>query len=189
MDYSIKVGVFDWQGFACDGGFYPEDLPQEWRLQFYSNEFATACIDLNAWMSGEHDCETFEDLRDSFELSLAVRDESALRHAETLSSQCQLRLHALINDDAESCPLAASPLAGSSWQCRSTLWTPASTLARSSSIALLPGAQGLRQYRGWIEQWLATAPPGDRLSLWLDGANTDYKTLADCRQLVELMGF
>ena len=190
MGYSIRVGVFDWQKFAVDDDFYPEDLPPEWRLQYYSNEFDSACVDLDDWNPGERSCEAVEDLADNFRLAIAVSSAAALVRGGELIEHCQARPCCVIAD--------AAPPTGPSWPAsmgslprlsRQDLWQPAQASPVAAPIALLPGGHNPREYRHWIEQWLAIQPPDAGLTLWLDGASCDYRTLADCRQLVELMGF
>ena len=45
---SITLGVSNWQDFAADGGYYPDDLPQDWKLSYFANEFSSACLNLSA---------------------------------------------------------------------------------------------------------------------------------------------
>jgi len=43
------VAARDWDHAAWSGGFYPEDLPAEWRLTFYANEFPAVIVPAAAW--------------------------------------------------------------------------------------------------------------------------------------------
>ena len=47
--YRVLVGAEGWQHPQWVGEFYPEDLPAEWQLGFYSNEFRVALIPAEAW--------------------------------------------------------------------------------------------------------------------------------------------
>lgn len=192
MGYCIKVGVYAWGRFARDEGFYPEDLPADWRLQFFSNEFQTACVEFDRWANADEPGEMVEDLPDGFALALCVDDGMGWHSVDELLGRCGVKVDCLVSASAKP-PRAAGltgVLAGIPFVGREQLWTPqASGVAEYSSIALLPGQGHPRQYREWIEQWLATAPSREELILWLDGATCDYKTLAECRQLVELMGY
>lgn len=40
----IHVGACNWQHSSWLGSFYPEDLPEEWRLSYYANEFHTVLV-------------------------------------------------------------------------------------------------------------------------------------------------
>jgi len=46
----IALGCFDWRYPAWQGGFYPDDLPTEWRLTFYANEFDALGLEGAAWL-------------------------------------------------------------------------------------------------------------------------------------------
>lgn len=39
MDYTVLVGAADWDYDRWQQSFYPEDLPEDWRLGYYGNEF------------------------------------------------------------------------------------------------------------------------------------------------------
>jgi hypothetical protein len=42
--HRVLVGSIGWQHLEWQDSFYPEDLPPDWRLGFYANEFALAVI-------------------------------------------------------------------------------------------------------------------------------------------------
>lgn len=44
----IEVAPYGWRGQAWDG-FYPEDLPAEWRLDYLANEFFAAVVPCSDW--------------------------------------------------------------------------------------------------------------------------------------------
>lgn len=48
---SIRVGACGWDHAHWQGTFYPDDLPDEWRLNYYANEFSTVLITEDAWRS------------------------------------------------------------------------------------------------------------------------------------------
>ena len=43
------VAARGWDHAAWSGGFYPEDLPAEWRLTYYANEFPAVIVPATAW--------------------------------------------------------------------------------------------------------------------------------------------
>ncbi|MEJ2632937.1 MAG: hypothetical protein P8011_12720 [Acidihalobacter sp.] len=45
----VDVGAWDWQSPAWGEEYYPEDLPQEWRAAYYTNEFRCAGLPAAAW--------------------------------------------------------------------------------------------------------------------------------------------
>ena len=40
----IRVGARGWNYEHWNGDFYPDDLPEDWRFSYYSNEFQTVLI-------------------------------------------------------------------------------------------------------------------------------------------------
>lgn len=48
MTTSIEVAAYGWQGAAWDG-FYPDDMPADWRLDYYANEFFAVVVPLCEW--------------------------------------------------------------------------------------------------------------------------------------------
>ncbi len=46
----IEVAAYGWLGAEWDA-FYPEDLPPEWRLDYYANEFFAVVIPHQVWLS------------------------------------------------------------------------------------------------------------------------------------------
>jgi len=40
----LEIGSFGWNHPAWIAGFYPADLPVEWRLAYYANEFGTVLV-------------------------------------------------------------------------------------------------------------------------------------------------
>jgi len=47
---TIALGAWDWRHPEWDEHFYGADLPQEWRLTFYSNEFDAVGLYAAGWM-------------------------------------------------------------------------------------------------------------------------------------------
>ncbi|MCW8983185.1 MAG: hypothetical protein OQK13_03990 [Gammaproteobacteria bacterium] len=63
---TIDIAAYGWQGESWQG-FYPADLPEDWRLDFYSNEHRAVVVPVAVWQSSCAD-----DLEDWLD---AVHDE------------------------------------------------------------------------------------------------------------------
>ena len=48
---TIALGAWDWRHAAWNGRFYADDLPPEWYLTFYSNEFDAVGLSAAGWMN------------------------------------------------------------------------------------------------------------------------------------------
>lgn len=50
---SIRVGACDWDMAHWPGVFYPQDLPEDWRLSYYANEFSVVLVAESKWSSAD----------------------------------------------------------------------------------------------------------------------------------------
>jgi Protein of unknown function DUF72 len=62
LKQTINVGAYGWLHPHWENNFYPEDLPADWRLGYYSNEFNTVLVPAFYWHQ-QHlaDCEALLD--------------------------------------------------------------------------------------------------------------------------------
>jgi hypothetical protein len=47
----VALGAADWLHPAWVGGFYPADMPEEWRLTYYNTQFSCVWLPLARWHS------------------------------------------------------------------------------------------------------------------------------------------
>jgi hypothetical protein len=72
----IVVSARGWSHSSWDGIFYPDDLPEDWRLSYYSNEFSAVVVPASDWV----DLDTVEierwteDVPEEFLFYLEVED-------------------------------------------------------------------------------------------------------------------
>lgn len=48
---NLQVGVLNWQALGGKGEFYPEDMPVEWQLDYYSNAFRVVLVPEGQWVA------------------------------------------------------------------------------------------------------------------------------------------
>jgi len=48
MPTSMEIAAYGWQSPAWNG-FYPDDIPDDWRLDYYANEFYAVVVPWAAW--------------------------------------------------------------------------------------------------------------------------------------------
>jgi len=51
IEKTIRVGACGWDHTHWLGTFYPDDLPADWRLSYYANEFSTVLLEEAQWRS------------------------------------------------------------------------------------------------------------------------------------------
>lgn len=64
----VLLGAKGWLWPEWEQGFYPEDMPPEWRLAFYNTQFDCVFLSADQWrrISGELLNQWHEDTRDAF---------------------------------------------------------------------------------------------------------------------------
>lgn len=62
---NLQVGAYGWQYSSWIGGFYPEDIPKEWQLDFYSNAYRVLLVPESVWLQWGD--EEIEEMLDSVE--------------------------------------------------------------------------------------------------------------------------
>jgi len=74
---NLQVGAYGWNYDSWVGSFYPEDIPEEWRLDFYSNAFRVVLVPEMDWLSWcEDELEDFLDaVEGDFSFFFEVIDE------------------------------------------------------------------------------------------------------------------
>ena len=58
-EHIVQIGACGWQYDAWQGEFYPEDLPDEWQIGYYGNEFQVVLIPSDYWLAGPEAIETW----------------------------------------------------------------------------------------------------------------------------------
>lgn len=121
--HRVLMGACGWKHKAWLNDFYSEDLPEEWQLGFYANEFPVVYVPASNWLvtsdpdaqdSGVIDlAEWTEDVSDSFRFILEIPADvlsneqqfvSALNKAKTLEALCLglvFQLNQFICDDLQ----------------------------------------------------------------------------------------
>ena len=69
------IGAEAWQVPRWEQEYYPDDLPEEWQLSYYANEFSTTLIDCHRYLGTEsldYLAEALEDCHDEFRPVLSV---------------------------------------------------------------------------------------------------------------------
>ncbi|MDG6777422.1 hypothetical protein QCB44_01760 [Thiomicrorhabdus sp. zzn3] len=85
---NLQIGTFGWQHADWLGTFYPEDLPQDWELDYYSNAFRVVLLPQAQWRQwGEEEIEDALDaVEGDFSFFLALSEPLS----EVLASQIEV---------------------------------------------------------------------------------------------------
>lgn len=103
MQQSIKVGVYDWKEFCTADEFYPHDLPEDWKLSYFSNEFESACLSLHSLQTNMDLLGSWcVDLPDFFELSFSLNHVDQLQQLASLQQQVPVSIRYLVVESSDS---------------------------------------------------------------------------------------
>lgn len=65
QSHRVYIGASGWLHSQWDEHFYPEDLPQDWKLAYYGNEFPVVSVTEKEWQQGGEVSDWLEDTEDS----------------------------------------------------------------------------------------------------------------------------
>ena len=74
----IVIGACGWDHEQWQEQFYPDDIPSDWRLGYYANEFESVLVPFNVWSAVDIDEieNWFDDIPDEFELFFEVNPDA-----------------------------------------------------------------------------------------------------------------
>jgi len=85
---TLALGAWDWRHAEWNGRFYADDLPEEWHLTFYSNEFDAVGLSAVGWMTTPmREMEQWvEDTHDAFRFHLVMPSKVLKGDEDVLAS-------------------------------------------------------------------------------------------------------
>ena len=89
--HRVLIGACDWNHPAWLDDFYSEDLPEDWRLGFYSNEFPVVYVSAAQWINNEDSEEWSEDVSDSFRFILEIPYDVLIEESRFASVLIQVK--------------------------------------------------------------------------------------------------
>jgi hypothetical protein len=207
-DYTVMVGASGWEYPAWWDSFYPEDLPQDWRLSFYSNEFPVVLLPASrVAAAGEAEVtEWLEETNEAFRFVLQLDcplDAGLQARLETLLPK--LLAVVVPRDQAVGLPdsLAGLPRVmekATDKSCELHLqaglghcWDGHGAPCWGDDIALvcLPAAEykDMRQLKEVIARCQPALEEGRRLVLLFEGEAPDTEVMHNARTITELLGY
>jgi hypothetical protein len=178
MPENIILGAHNCQAADWLEGYYPDDLPQDWRLDYYANDYPLICLSEQQWLAqGDTDCP--EHLR----VYVEATDVMLNWPAHMMSSLAPVR--ALLTRDEK----VKIQLEKTSVKCRVRLVKPLTNgwwvdLAEGRLVSLKPELPlDLRGLRSEIEAYYERAS-GSQGYLFLDAPPG---VLEQCRILLDLL--
>ncbi len=193
----IKTGFYNWHEFGKKDTFYPDDLPYEWRLNFYANEFECVHIALSDFSQDDDFEEIFEDLPESFDMLVYCDDPEQWPLLQALLAIERVALKVVVCDEV-SYPVFLEHLQPISIAClcvadKKILNVPNTPemmqlMHQTMHIIYVDSAMDLKQWRIFIDEWVAQQAD-DVYYLLLDSTKFNAKAATELRILVDMMGY
>lgn len=195
MVATFEVGAFDWQQPAWQEDYYPDEMPDEWRLTFYANEFRCVLVPAQRWRdadAGAWSEEVNDPFRFYFELA---QPDDVLRLARlipdlqpALAGAVILQQHDELIEQASELTLPIYSVACGAQRVL-PLWQKDTAVPSSCSLGWVPATAlpaNARQLRELVEAFIGQAPRGEQASLIFD-RGVAVQTLRDAMVIASLL--
>jgi len=203
---NIQIGAFGWQHSGWVDTYYPDDLPEDWQLDFYSHHFAIVLVPESEWLQASEDEieQWLEDVNDGFEFLFAVNQSSI---TEVVTKQLSVIKHKLAQnfagivvtpmqgnlEESDANRLKAlTPVyiddAGSSADEYTSCWRKES-LVKNAEIGFitLKDTDTLRDVRASIEAFLEQSGDQQTAYMIFEGDSPSAKTMQDTQVVIQML--
>ncbi len=175
-----------WDHPAWQGSFYPDDLPEDWRLTYYANEVPGVLVPQALWCKAdEAQVESWiDDVGEEFRFYLALEGGGGDCDPVDVANLLGDNLGGVVVDSVEETTRTGGIP-------RFTLATKGQPLSEKVSPAYCLTAESLgdlRAQRVLLESLAEQAPEGADVLLFIEGERMDMAVLNDLRQLAQLLG-
>ena len=187
----MKFGSYDWRWPQWNGIYYPDDLPEDWRLSYYANEFDTVLLPEDVWQGRRealNDC--MAELPSDFTVWLELMNPTISDIPFALSSVAGVLYRGTervaVNVHENRAVVASSAEPEGMPRC----WSPQREIGSDlAPVALVP-AEAIaspRQLRTWVEGLAKLA--GDRESyLIFEGTPPSLEWMDQAKTIARLLG-
>ncbi len=155
----LLVGAYGWQQAAMIEQYYPVDLPEEWRLSFYANEFSAVLVPATLWLAVDVELDEWLDVPAGFRFYLESAGGEHARKLDEVKQQLGEHFAGLV--------------------------TEMDGIDEDTGVAVIdPHSRNLRGWREWLQQHGASLR-----AVFLKNEQLAYKDLHEFSSLLELMNF
>lgn len=168
------------------GAFYPDDLPDDWRLTFYANEFPGVLVPETDWLEADSAelAAWAADVEEGFRFYLEITQADNFDACQQRASDLGELIGGIILVNGTSLPgLLNYPVyqavyAGETFGNE----VPAAVILASHALG------DLKSQRDLLQRLVANAPPGRNLPLFVQGHPPSIEAIRNLHQLAQLLG-
>lgn len=141
----VFIGAVNWTHPAWNGGFYPDDLPEDWLLSYYNTQFHTVYLPKSIWQTASEStwAEWLNETLDGFIFVLEPGATDCVKPASErvlLATPAWLTEHVWWLDEGSDLRALAQRIAR-----HAVSGEPLFVFSRSGDLALMEEANTLRQ--------------------------------------------
>jgi hypothetical protein len=145
----VLVGASGWQHPAWRGGFYPEDLPDDWLLSYYNTQLQAVYLPAAVWQAASEATwgQWLHDTRDGFYFVLEPAEAAPAKPASErvlLATPAWEAAHVWWLDESPDLRALAQRI-----MQQATTGEPLFVFSRSGDVDLLERANTLKQVMGY----------------------------------------
>jgi hypothetical protein len=177
----------DWDHPEWVGGFFPDDLPDDWRLTYYANEFRGVLVPEHRWRERRPQLleEWVDEVDERFRFYLQLdRPELLAASDKAFAALGQSLGGVVLPPGADPASVEGLPL----FQVAEPGVSPASRLPRAWIVQSM-AASDLMTQRRLLELIVSESPPSTEIPLFVQGNPPSTELMQNLRQLAQLMGY
>ncbi len=181
---NLKLGCYGWQHPRWQGAYYPDDLPADWQLGYYANDFSCVLVPADYWQQDVDMDDWLDAVHESFCFYLEWPQDIKCQQ-KVLQAGEVLKPHLgglLLDKTTGDADVSRLPVMHGK-----PIWRPG--VESSLSVGLVDSIKGidLQQQRSWLEAFDRASHHQAR-ALFVMDANVDHKQLTDMQKLAEMLG-
>jgi len=189
---NLKLGCYGWNHAHWAGRYYPDDLPEDWRLSYYANDYSCVLVPANYCLQDDIE-DWLDEVHETFKFFMEWPQAIALQQQVILAGKkLQSQLGGIVIQQAPiEMATQVRHVAQFFMQHTDTtkkIWQP--EVSYSSGVGLLDSINNinLRQQRVWLEAFDA-ASAHQAQNLFIKDTHCDHRQLDDMAKLIELLGY
>jgi len=189
---NLQIGARGWRHAHWQDSYYPDDLPEEWQLTFYANDFSVVLVPVEYWdKQNGYDLESWlDEVEEDFSFYLEAPSFNDEAESHLFQSQCQLMGEQLggvlitemgnVTDLEVPCPVVKNSAA-----------INVKSNAEKLDIGLITqDYSDLRKIRTWLESFDKQSVASQKVVFVtnLDTPDVNVNTILEIKTLIEMMG-
>ena len=184
---NLKIGARGWRHSQWSGSYYPDDLPEEWQLTYYANNFGVVLVPSEYWIPSKgYDSEEWsEAVSDNFRFYLEcplLEDGEEIQRFQDQCNELDTLIGGVLIADGVSldglelpCPVLRVPSIETDGVCVGVIDKD---------------FEDLRKLRVWLELFDKESQSGQKIVFVSNGEDDDIhmESILKVQMLSEMMG-